>query len=229
MRSAMTIVTLCCAIALQLIGQTADEGTAPTQHWYASPEWWLVGVGVFTLLAIYYQSRKTAEAAIAAADSVTEIKRQADIMERQAQDADIDIRRLNRAYLTVDTWMPSDAPPGAIGAKFRIYNPSRTAARIESIQIESEEVSITLSYGSPGGRMLTPREGYWFDFNIGDILGVDMATVFTIRGRITYTDIFRRTRYRRFAKMCILGGMTPQFADAEGAGWNDEENWDQND
>ncbi len=80
----MTTVVLCCAIAFQFIGQIASEETTPAQHWYATPEWWLVGVGILTLLGILYQARETAVAARAAADSVHAVNRQVNVMESQS-------------------------------------------------------------------------------------------------------------------------------------------------
>jgi hypothetical protein len=115
MRSIATAIVLWFAITLQLVGkphvsppdyqQTANTQAAQaatlqndqaaathTDHadksmppWYASPEWWLVGVGILTLIGIYYQAAKTAGAAKAAADSVEAINRQAGILERQTK------------------------------------------------------------------------------------------------------------------------------------------------
>jgi hypothetical protein len=56
---------------------------------YASPEGALVIVGIITFGGILYQARETAISAKAARDSVAEIKRQADIMERQTTATEI--------------------------------------------------------------------------------------------------------------------------------------------
>jgi hypothetical protein len=165
---------------------------------------------LLTVGAIYYQAR---------------------IMKRQAQDAAIDTRRLNRAYLTVDVWMPEPGPLGGTGVMFRIYNPSRTAARIEAIAYETDCFKSEFSIGAPGGRMLTPREGHWHSIMPAELFGPEgeVAPVFKIRGKITYTDIFRRKRHRTFAKICVMNGNTATFSDVDGAGWNTEEEWDKDD
>src|ERR1700676_63737 len=102
----VTAFVLCCAIAMQFAGKpyqatTRDQQTTNAQRsnttasqndqkatghadhpdngtpeWYATPEWWLVGVGILTFLTIAYQSRETARAAKAAANSVQAINRQ---------------------------------------------------------------------------------------------------------------------------------------------------------
>jgi hypothetical protein len=64
-------------------------------------------------------------------------------LKKQAQQAAKETILLNRAYLQIDSWMPSTAffteANGSQGAdctvEFRIFNYSKTAARIEEIEL----------------------------------------------------------------------------------------------
>jgi hypothetical protein len=107
-----------------------------------------------------------------------------------------------------------------VTAKFRVYNPSRTAARIEFVEVNflfPEMISIQ--------RMLTPQEGHWIEIPVR-LISAPAAEITVIKGRVTYTDIFRKTRHRKFAKTCIYTNMQISFVDPQmDEGLNDEEEW----
>lgn len=150
-------------------------------------------------------------------------------IESQSVNSRKEVVLLNRAYLTVGNWTFGCLDENKIAASFRIYNPSHTAARIETIEFKCGETTSK----STCGRLLTPREGYFVPLVVEEIVPIQVKT-YLISGRITYTDIFRRERHRRFAQYCTYShpagqGAMASFSDAEGVGWNDEEEWDKQD
>lgn len=143
-------------------------------------------------------------------------------IKKQATIAQQGLVLLNRAYLTTDSWEFEHDGQGKMTIHFAVYNPSRTAARIERVDFRIR----TTSTAQTCGAMLTPEERCWFTlgpekFQLPDVL--------LVTGRITYTDIFRKERHRRFAKNCVLEPQGFTFTDPEGAGMNDEEEWDKED
>jgi len=174
-----------------------------------------------TLKTIEKQTKAAEEAAKAAQDSV-------DIMKLQAQSAALDARRLNRAYLTVDSWIAKNLPaypqnPWRVAIQFSIYNPSRTAARIERLDYKVGTQSESLSHGI----MLTPQERY--EVHVPSMEVGKQDAVFTIRGEITYRDIFRRERHRTFSHSLKWTSNGFTFYQAEAPGMNDEQEWDKDD
>jgi hypothetical protein len=145
-------------------------------------------------------------------------------IQEQAESTSKDVIRLNRAYLAIGPWMADIPLPRIINAKFRIYNPSRTAARIEKV-----ECDFLGKCEWNCGRMLTPRESCWFDIPARSLEdgGVEVGEIQTISGRITYTDIFHRERHRKFGVVCRLLANRAIFSDDWTA--NDEEEWDKDD
>lgn len=184
--------------------------------------WALVVVGfgaiiaaLWTLRVIKRQTKATETASEAARDNATAAKRSAEFAENS-------LVLLNRAYLRVDNWKAFNVPPYSVGAEFRIFNPSLTAARIETIEIKFRETTTTVKCG----RMLTPNEGYLVSVPPEELAESDAAL---ISGRVTYTDIFRKTRHRKFAQNCLCSLGVRYFSEAEGAALNDEEEWDKDD
>jgi hypothetical protein len=146
-------------------------------------------------------------------------------IKKQTKDAAKEVVRLNRAYLTVDEWMTGGEEGNTehvLWPRFRIRNPSMTAARVEKIEV-------TLGGQEPiilnPGMMLTPKESHWFN---GPHITrrVDAGIVFnTISGRIEYRDIFNRLRHRKFSKRWAYSATTISFEDDETPNANDEEEW----
>ena len=141
---------------------------------------------------------------------------------KQATIAQQGLILLNRAYLTVDPWKCEDDGHGKITIQFAVYNPSRTAARVERVDFKIRSTITSQTCGT----MLTPDERCWFTlgpekFQIPDAL--------LVTGRITYTDISHKERHRRFAKDCVIGAQGAAFRDPEASGLNDEEEWDRKD
>jgi len=153
------------------------------------------------------------------------------VAKESSEDERISLIRLNRAYLTVTDWQSIITPPDHVCAQLKVYNPSGTAARIETIESTFREVTTTANVG----RMLTPREGYWHSIP-PEIIESESVETFLIMGLITYIDIFGKTRHRKFARYCqytppVRPDQLPsvQFLEAEGAAWNDEEEWNKED
>jgi hypothetical protein len=143
-------------------------------------------------------------------------------IEEQATIARNGLILLNRAYLTTDGWNLEHDGHGNLTIQFAVYNPSRTAARIERMDYKIGHTTTTQTSGT----MLTPEERWWFTvgpepFKTGDVL--------LVTGRITYTDIFRKERHRKFAKYCVIKPQGATFTNPEGVGLNDEEEWDTQD
>ena len=144
-------------------------------------------------------------------------------IKRQANSAAKEVVLLNRAYLTVDNWMEHGAEEGI---QFRIYNPSKTAARIEEIEYTIERRITTQRHGF----MLTPKESQWIGIGHNELPEINVmgqAQGFHVRGRITYRDIFKKERHRTFARLCTRGLQGISFAVPENVGWNDEEEWNE--
>jgi hypothetical protein len=215
----------------------APDGNAPSQRA-------LIVITGITALFIMWQAYETRRAATATAKSVAEIEKQtvllekqataardsADIMRLEAQSAAIDIRRLNRAYLTVDGWTAKNIPastegPWRVVIRFSIYNPSRTAARIERLDYKVRGDTYSLPYGIMV--MLTPQERHEVQVPMIPITKID--NVVTIQGKITYRDIFRKERHRTFSQSLLCGDSDFVFYRAEMQGMNEEEEWDKDD
>jgi hypothetical protein len=148
-----------------------------------------------------------------------------DSLRKQTGQAAKETLLLNRAYLQVDGWMAqakfftdTDGGQGIdCDIKFRVCNPSRTAARVEEISLKfnnTEDVSKI-------GRILVPGEGTWKQTTARTKPG----KVFRLDGVVTYKDIFKKTRHRTFAQMLICTAETCRMEDAEGVGANDELEW----
>ncbi|MGB6482628.1 MAG: hypothetical protein WBE86_03990 [Candidatus Acidiferrales bacterium] len=194
------------------------------------PTWLLVLVGMGgigaalrTLKTIQEQTKHNQTAAEAARDS-------ADIMRLQAQSAALDVRRLNRAYLTVDSWTAKNIPASAEGPwrvviRFSIYNPSRTAARIDRLDYKVGSETYSLPHGVM--IMLTPQERH--EVRIPAVPLTKTDNVVSIRGEITYRDIFRKERHRTFSQSLLCGDSNVMFYRAEVPGMNEEEEWDKGD
>ncbi|MGA8100535.1 MAG: hypothetical protein WB869_00180 [Candidatus Acidiferrales bacterium] len=113
-------------------------------------------IQILTLVFIAGQAFATGRSAKAASENVAAVREQVKLLDSQIGAAKKETILLNRAYLTVNEWV-QDSSGKRMVLKFRIYNPSKTAARIEEIEFVVDGVSSRTSCG----RMLTPREGYW--------------------------------------------------------------------
>jgi hypothetical protein len=268
----MTAIVIWCAIALQLVGkpnvsaaeyqratntqatQTANlqnnqAATTHTDHanngmppWYASPEWWLVGVGILTLIGIYYQAAKTAGAAKAAADSVEAINRQAGILERQtkateeAAEATRDSVRIqqtiNRQWLNLDKWNSSGVAKfgdrSRIGLSFDVVNPTDMPLQLKHIEIFNADGNKVFS---PNKRLApTKSHPVLFDIKLSESDITAYSTNWLrlhIFGTIAFMDNFGDRRNQLFGCVCAGGINGLQFNDFEG--WlNDDEEDEQN-
>ncbi len=201
------------------------HGKSP--HWYTSPEWWLFIIALPTLFFIWYEAAATARAAKATERSADASRDSVAIARLQTETSALDMRRLNRAYLTVGNWtvtpLPIESGKGRIAIEFAIYNPSRTAARLEGIeyQVGTEHFSDFPHF------MLTPGERYYIRIPTREVTETDC--VFTMRGRITYRDIFRKERHRTFSQGLKVAPSNMTFYQTNAIGANDEEEWDKDD
>jgi len=198
--------------------------------WYKKPEWIAVGLtAIYVGITAYYAvvSHRTMKHILRQADIAKEAadaaRVGADAATRGASLAEKSLKVLNRPYLAVDSWQVFGAAlPGKVEIRYRIYNPSHTAARIETIEIK---LGLGSAIPTDYRLMLTPNEGH--EFTISATVGE--GEKLQIRGRITYTDMFHATRHRRFAKVCHCHGYgASSFADPdESVNLNDEEEWGQ--
>lgn len=148
------------------------------------------------------------------------------VINRQAKATAKEVVLLNRAYLTIDNWMEQENEQGI---KFRIYNPSKTAARVEEINYTIQDKIFTEQYGL----MLTPGESQWIGIPNEEIPEARVedhrmiSVAFIIRGRITYRDIFKKIRHRTFTRMCTRDLMRINFSIPNDVGANDEKEWNE--
>jgi hypothetical protein len=148
----------------------AGESNPNPPKWYASlkrPEWWLVGVGFLTLGLIWYQAKKTAEAAEATQRATEVIKGQTAILKDSvaAAEKSADAALLNaRAVINAERpWIVvSVESQGANQFIFKATNVGRTPARIVSIWGQREIVhrgnkfQVSLDYEKGEGLINTP-------------------------------------------------------------------------
>jgi hypothetical protein len=148
-------------------------------------------------------------------------------LRKQTQRAAEETVLLHRAYLHVDSWMPSVAffkdLDGSQGAdcdiKFRIFNASKTAARVEEIKLKYKGTEGTQQIG----RMLVVGECTWGRISVRTKVG----DTFRVDGVVTYRDTFKKVRHRTFAQMIICTADGCRTEEAEGAGANDEREWNE--
>jgi hypothetical protein len=148
-------------------------------------------------------------------------------LRRQTEQAAKDTVLLNRAYLQVDNWMISLAfftdTDGSQSAncevKFRIFNYSKTAARIDEIELKCKGTTETRAVG----RILVANEASWQKYSVK----VKEDEVFRLDGKITYRDVFRKVRHRTFAQMIVCNEKDHRTEDVEGVGVNDELEWNE--
>jgi len=148
-------------------------------------------------------------------------------LRKQTQQAAEETVLLHRAYLHVDSWIPSVAfftdVGGTQGAdcdiKFRIFNASKTAARVEEIKLKYKGTEGTQQVG----RMLVVGEGTWGHISVRTKVG----DVFRVDGVVTYRDTFKKVRHRTFAQIINCAAEGCRTEDAEGVGANDELEWNQ--
>jgi hypothetical protein len=120
-----------------------------------------------------------------------------------------------------------------VKVSFDISNPSRTAARLERIEFTIGSNITTREIKT----MVAPNERYpvietTSSIEVPPVDGYGTAAKFSfdVSGRITYTDIFRKTRHRRFARSVVCP--TPHVVDLgmpDVPGANDEEDWEHQD
>ena len=180
----------------------------------------LIALGVWQLVLLRRTVRETRKAADAATKS-------ADVAERS-------LLHLNRAYLTTEAWkIEPDYHARTVKISFDINNPSRTAARLERIEFTIGSNITTREIRT----MVAPNERYALTETTSGIVvppidgsGAAAKFSFEVSGRIAYTDIFRKTRHRRFARSVVCPN--PHVVDLgmpDVPGANDEEDWEQKD
>jgi hypothetical protein len=140
-----TAITLVCNDC----SQTHQGATNPNPpKWYTPlkrPEWWLVGVGFITLGLIYWQAKKTAEAAEATQRATEAIKGQTTILEGSvaAAEKSAEAAKLNaqavinseRPWLFIKTSDPGQSPRTAI-VTFTFINRGRTPAEVTAHYVD---------------------------------------------------------------------------------------------
>jgi len=173
----MTAIILWCAITLQFVGkpnlrpsdyqqaantqaaqsanlQNDQAAATDTDHadksmpaWYTSPEWWLVGVGILTLIGIYYQARETSSAARAAQAGAEAAKLSAEALIAQ-----------NRPWMLLakETTIPA-SPPQDWKFDIILKNYGNTPAKIIWIDFKS---FIGTSDASPPDTSIYDRPPY---------------------------------------------------------------------
>lgn len=181
---------------------------------------WLVIVGAIQAVA-------TMLAFAAAWSAAGAAKKSADVAERS-------LLHLNRAYLTTERWtVAPDYFGGTVKISFEISNPSKTAARLERIELTIGSNTTTREIRT----MIAPNERYPLTETTSGITvppidgyGAAQSFSFEVSGRIAYTDIFHKTRHRRFARSVVCPhphGVNLGMPDVPGA--NDEEDWNHKD
>jgi hypothetical protein len=136
-------------------------------------------IQILTLGFIGWQAFATGRSAKAGSENVAAVREQVKLLDRQIAAAKKETILLNRAYLTVNEWVQDSSGTRTV-LKFRIYNPSKTAARIEEIEFVVDGVTSRISCG----RMLTPREGYWVPILLME-LSNQVSHMILASGRIT--------------------------------------------
>lgn len=161
------------------------------------------------------------------------------------------LRLLNRPWLDTDGWRAAYREP-FLAIDFSILNPSKTPARIRSMQ---SEVAVTEIPGVAVSRLetmdntvrdtqdvkilLTPGRTHLASIHFARIDLRDPFSaavrdafeqeglILVIKGRITYADIFGATHVRKFGQICQWGGRgrDARFGPLTAAGENDEEGW----
>lgn len=259
----MTAIILWCALTIQFVGKpnvrpypyqqpASTQGTqasapqnsqAAATHsvhaqngmppWYATPEWWLVGVGMLTLGAIYYQSRETAHAAKAAADSVGAINRQAGIMERQtaateraaeASERSITLQEVAlRQWVTIENWRSIVwIPEGgdlSLHIQFDVVNPT--------------DLPLTLDYafilfGSEGGKagrrnLIPPKKSHPVITTVKiteeqRVKREQGELVFMVNGYIKFVDALEKERTQEFGGLIGCSKTGVRFVPPYGPG-----------
>jgi hypothetical protein len=129
-------------LAAPAISKGAESPGHDPSHWYASPEWWLVGVGVLTFWAIRYQARETALAAKATQKATEGIGKQVEIMERQTRATEIAASAahdsadalINSERAWIDGELIRETFP-TVRYRLKIVNHGKTPARMLSFEI----------------------------------------------------------------------------------------------
>jgi hypothetical protein len=195
----------------------------PTIHWRADA----IQLGILCAAAIYAgityrllganyaQSKLTEDAAIQARNS--------------AASAERTLILLNRAFLTTSDWSVELREPNTAGQPpnlvilFKVVNPGKTPAKIESIEWFTASGKRSFSVGE----LLTEHETFQAPIVVPTDQVSDSPRMSNIQGRITYTDIFRRTRHRRFGRIVLCVQRACRFQAGWITDWNIDEEWDQ--
>lgn len=180
-------------------------------------------------------------------------KDSADAAKASAVIAERSLTLLNRGYADTADWelkVGKMEPPLTYGMTLKFYfvNPSHSAFRIDHVDfewlnyplgMEGKFEPVRHKQESALGAMVTPGQRLEFGVSMGEMdkwetssyeSGAGVVVHFT--GRLRYTDIFKKTRHRRFARlfMCAVGAddtISQASALVHGPGNNDEEEWDQ--
>ena len=194
----------------QIVTQAGENGRRKKEA-ESSTDWWLViftaalvVVAAFQYWAMHRQAAYMRRGLRISVRAARASKQSADAAKRNAEFAEKSLVQLNRAYLTVDWWSDQSREQDTLfWVSFRIFNPSHTAARVETIEAKFGNSTTVQDCRN----ILTPQEGFM----------VRIATERTERmfmrivGRITYTDIFRRERHRKFAKDFVFKDGAAKF------------------
>lgn len=207
-------------------------------HWLtgwlgtSSPtDWLLVIVGIGGVIAALRTLAHIETQAGAAKDA-------ANAAERSAIAAERALVVSNRAYLDVTKWellkvLPSDTQPEYFMIRMEICTASPTPARIEALTLTSQESrsqpfsQAVVSESAPLGNNitlgpLTAEQRQRFNSPGGNVS-------VTIAGSVRYTDVFNKTRCRRFARIFTYYGpsnlVNHRWGYPEDPTLNAEEGW----
>lgn len=100
-----------------------NEAAESTSEWYTSPEWWLVGVGILTLIAITVQSCATAMAVKATQESAAAARKNIELQAVQwvaLKDWRGEFRQPYMFSVTVDVVNETNFPLTLEGTDFRV-------------------------------------------------------------------------------------------------------------
>jgi len=199
----------------------SSQNNAP--HWYESPEWILVIVGVITAGVICWQSWETRRAAKAAAASVEAINEQAGMMKRQTEAteksaiaAERSIRLqeiIQQQWLEIDGWRREgfgsrESNPPSFTIAVDVSNPTKIPLTVKSARIgvlgESVAEYVVENTLGPDAEPIkitcsyTVKPEWLASYNAYSLIVV-------VVGSVVYTDCFERERTQDFRRACFLG------------------------
>jgi len=169
-------------------------------HWYKSPEWVLVIVGIVTCIVIGYQSYATwcaAQDAEKAAEATRDSVKLQEIVQQQ--------------WVQIDGWRREgegsyEETPPRFAFAMEVSNPTDVPLTVESVSMTVSAVTIA----SKVGNVLGPGDPIKVSFPM-TIKPDQMAAykayrlVTVITGFVVYVDAFKNKKTQPFGQCCTLG------------------------